>query len=271
MDYLKITITPVTESLSDILVALLAEEGFEGFEEMTDTLVAFLPLASFDKENFEKVLHNFELNYTTEIIAPTNWNETWESNFQPVIVKDFCTIRADFHQLEIKTPYEIIITPKMSFGTGHHATTQQMMSQMKDLNFTGKTVFDFGTGTGILAFLAKMLGAGKTIAIDNDEWSVMNAIENVERNNVDVEVLIDPIEHFSSKQFDVILANINRNILLQYMEMMYAMTVSEGLVLMSGLLTEDQTVIETAANEVGLSLVKRTEEMNWISLLFKKY
>jgi ribosomal protein L11 methyltransferase len=270
MNHLKITISPVDESLSEMLVALLANEGFEGFEELPNTLIAYVEENNFDTAILETILAPFIVSYTTEIITKTNWNETWESNFQPVIVKDFCTVRADFHELEIKTPFEIVITPKMSFGTGHHATTQQMMSQMKDMNFVGKSDFDFGTGTGILAILAMMLGAENTIAIDNDEWSVMNAKENVERNRVNVEVSIEPIEKFSTMQFDILLANINRNILLQYMNTMSKMTNENGFVLMSGLLTEDQQVIEEAAQKEGLLLIKRTEDLNWISLLFRK-
>ncbi len=270
MDYQKITIAPVDENTSDILVALLENACYEGFEELPETLVAYINTNDFSAFNLDEFLKPFNLSYQTEIILKTNWNETWESNFQPVIVKDFCTVRADFHKILINTPFEIIITPKMSFGTGHHATTQQMMSQMKDLNFHEKTVFDFGTGTGILAILAKMLGASKTIAIDNDEWSVLNAKENVLRNNVEVEVTIDSIEKFSTKQFHVLLANINRNILLENMKLISSITVENGFVLMSGLLVEDQKVIEEIAYQNGLVLKNRTEDLNWISLLFQK-
>jgi ribosomal protein L11 methyltransferase len=252
------------------LVALLSNEGYEGFEELSDALIAYCEVDVFDEKNLQEILASFALNYKAEFIEKTNWNETWESNFQPVILKDFCTVRAKFHHIEINTPFEIVVTPKMSFGTGHHATTKQMMSQMKDIDFKGKTVLDLGTGTGILAILATLLGASRTLAIDNDEWSVMNAKENVDRNNVTVEVSIEPLENFATLQFDVLFANINLNVLLQYMNTMSAMTKQNCFVLMSGLLTHDQQVIEDAAKSVGMMLKKRTEELNWISLLFEK-
>ena len=151
--YQQVTIHSHSSEIIEILIALLADKGYEGFQEEENILNAFIAKQDFNAEELQTILDTFQLTATINIIEKTNWNKEWEQNFSPVIVSDFCTVRADFHELEIQTPYEIIITPKMSFGTGHHATTQLMMQMMRRINFKGKTVLDFGTGTGILAML----------------------------------------------------------------------------------------------------------------------
>ena len=181
MQYIRITLNNVAEDAQDILVAQLSYLGFEGFEHNPDNLMAYINEDEFVEEELQAITG--DQAYTTEIIAQQNWNALWESNFEPVIVDDFCIIRADFHNVQVTTPHEIIITPKMSFGTGHHATTQLMMILMKDMDFAGKQVLDFGTGTGVLAILAEQLGAAYALGIDNDEWAVNNALENIARNN----------------------------------------------------------------------------------------
>lgn len=271
MEYIQINI-PVREvSLSDILVATLSDMGYEGFVEEEALLTAYIAANEFDEDALIQLLKGYSVSYTAERIAQQNWNTAWEQNFEPVVVEDFCTVRADFHNIPKRTTFEIIITPKMSFGTGHHATTQLMMMQMKALDLKDKRVFDFGTGTGILAILAEMLGAKSVLAIDNDEWSVENSKENIERNNSkNISIQLGSLEVLHEGQFDVILANINRNILLTYMQQLYSLLKPGSKLLMSGLLEEDEALIQNAAKEAGLSSVNKTALNKWIALLFEK-
>jgi len=271
MQYLKITFAVSSQEIADVLMALLGDLGFEGFEEQQNELLAYIPERDFDKEALDETIASFATPYHIVIIPAQNWNALWESNFQPVIVQDFCTIRAHFHDITVVTPYDIQITPKMSFGTGHHATTQQMMIQMKDISFAGQSVLDFGTGTGVLAILAELLGAHDILAIDTDEWSVENALENVGSNDcARIMVRQGSMEVTEGLEWNIILANINRHILLQYMINMYARLKPHGLLLMSGLLNDDEEIIRSAADQQGFIFLKGTQNKSWISLLFCK-
>lgn len=267
MRHVKISITQKEGNDRDMLVALLAENGFDGFEEDDETLHAYIGEHEFAAAELTALLATLAVGFTREVIEPQNWNEVWESSFQPVVVEGFCTIKAHFHHQETDTPYTIVITPKMSFGTGHHATTQLMMMAMKDIPFGGKSVLDFGTGTGVLAILASMLGAAQVMAIDNDIWSVENANENVGRNETNnIDVRQASIEDIKPQTYDVILANINRHILLDYMLTMYQRIAHNGTLLMSGLLVDDEVIIKTAAQEAGF-IVGDTNTLNgWISI-----
>lgn len=270
MDYIQLSFQ-LGDANNDILIAKLTDIGYEGFEETDTELKAFIPAKDFDEGKLNDCLKGQGITYTKETIAPQNWNAVWEGSFEPVIVTDFCTVRADFHQIDVRTPYEIIITPKMSFGTGHHATTMLMMQQMQHLDFTGKKVFDFGTGTGILAILAEKLGANEVLAIDNDEWCFENIQENVARNHsTKVEALIGSLENIPEQQFDIVLANINRHILLMYMGRLYELLKEGGKILMSGLLKEDYDIILNASEAAGFKLSKSDELNNWIILIFEK-
>ncbi len=271
MQYIKVTIKNATDEASNMLIALLSDAGFNGFEETGGALFAYIEEAAFSLEVLSTITDGQHVDYETEIIAPQNWNALWESNFEPVIVADFCTIRAHFHDIAVSTAYDIVITPKMSFGTGHHATTQQMIMLMKRIDFADKSVLDFGTGTGVLAILGEMLGATAIMAIDNDKWSVENAIENIERNSCKhISVQEASLEDISATKFDVILANINRHILLQYMALLYSKLNLRGAILMSGLLIEDKDIIIDAASEAGFKFMEMSELNNWIALLFEK-
>lgn len=271
MDYIDVCFFTADEAKRELLIAELAEMNVSGFEEKDDALHAYFEQVNFNEQDINNAALRHDLKYTFENISEQNWNTTWESNFQPVIVEDFVTVRADFHDLIVKTPYEIRITPKMSFGTGHHATTQLMMMQMKNIDFKNKSVLDFGTGTGILAILAEMLGANDVIAIDNDEWSYNNAIENVERNNAsNIKVKLGSLENEPDRNFDIILANINRHILLQYMTDMYKQLKADGILLMSGLLAEDESIIVNAAKDAGFIHRETSALNNWIALFFEK-
>jgi len=246
------------------LIALLSDFDPLGFEERDTELIAWFSDGQFDKEILH-VLEGYAFHQAT--VEDKNWNEEWERNFHPVRVGNFAAMRADFHNAIDDVQYEIIITPKMSFGTGHHATTYMMMAQMEHIDFTGKTVFDFGTGTGILAILAEKLGAALIDAIDVDEWSIDNAQENVQRNQCH-QINITQSTVIPDKQYDIILANINRNVILEYMDGLRKATVPNGYILFSGLLTADRNDIIAAAATAGFKLVKEMESTNWISLLF---
>jgi ribosomal protein L11 methyltransferase len=251
------------EEQQELLIGIL-EDRATGFEQQDSRLLAYFEENAFDAEAISDLLKGY--SYTTELIGERNWNAEWEKNFQPVVVHDFVAIRAHFHEPIPGVRHELVITPKMSFGTGHHATTWQMMQAMEHLEFAGKSVFDFGTGTGALAILAEKLGAQRVLAIDNDIWSLENAQENAERNActyVDVSLTTD----IPSEQFDIILANINRNVLLQYVDLLQKATVPGGYLLVSGLLTEDREAIE-AYGRAGCVPDRYTEKANWICLGF---
>jgi ribosomal protein L11 methyltransferase len=263
--------TPNREKI-EILMALLSDAGYEGFEETDERLSAFISTDDFDHDLVDTLAARYDVSVDISQIVEQNWNKSWESNFQPVIVEGFCTVRADFHKMEVKTPYEIIITPKMSFGTGHHATTQLMMEQMRDIDFKEKKVFDFGTGTGILAILAEMLGAAEVLAIDNDKWAYENSQENVGRNNCrNIVVKQGTIENVKGgKHFDIILANINRHILLDYMEQLSGLLADESCIALSGLLTDDKDIIIASAKQHGLKHRKTNTLNNWIMIFLTK-
>jgi ribosomal protein L11 methyltransferase len=270
MDYKEILIKNDNTELNEILIALLSAAGVEGFEETDSALKAFLPASDLDEDLLAETLAPYKVSYSIADIKKTNWNKEWEQNFEPVIVNDFCTVRADFHELNVHTPYEIVITPKMSFGTGHHATTQLMMQMMQQIKFEGKKVLDFGTGTGILAILATMLGADAVLAIDNDDWSVENAKENVEKNSQgNIAVQQGSLEVVTTG-FDIVLANINRNILLHYMQQLHDITNEAGQVLMSGILQEDKEIITEAAKTAGFNFEESKAEKNWMALRFSR-
>ena len=254
-----------TEEQQEILISELQDTGASGFEQKEGELIAYYPESDFNRNEVEHLLRAFTVTAST--ISEQNWNALWESNFEPVVVGDFCAVRAHFHAPVGNTDNEIIITPKMSFGTGHHATTYMMMEQMKHLDFRGKAVFDFGTGTGILAILAEKLGAARIEAIDVDEWSIENTKENAERNHCNrINVCLSTV--IPAKSFDIILANINRNVILQYLPQLKNHVISNGFLLLSGLMKNDEADIVEASREVGFRFIKQTEKGAWISLLF---
>ncbi len=271
MQYVKIMFALSSGEQSDILIALLAEAGYDGFEESGNELLAYIERPKFHEEELREIARGQSVDFNVEIIPAQNWNALWESNFQPVIVEDFCTIRADFHKIVVTTPYDILITPKMSFGTGHHATTQLVMLMMRDTDLKGAKVLDFGTGTGVLAILAEKLGATDIMAIDNDDWCVENAQENVTRNSCKhIKVLKGSLDEVPANSYQVILANINRHILLQHMGGLYDSLDKNGTIIMSGLLLADEPVIVVAAEAAGFKFKKMSEQSNWISLVFNK-
>ncbi len=260
----------------DILLAELGELAFDSFVETEEGLSAYIQVNDDTADLLDDVyiLNNpeFKVSYVTEEIEQVNWNEEWEKNFEPINVDDLCYVRAPFHETK-NAPYEIVIEPKMSFGTGHHETTFMMMKHLLNIDVTDMEVLDMGCGTAILAILALMKGAKHADAIDIDNWCYLNSIENAERNNVtninvyegDAELLAD-----KTNKYDLVIANINRNILLNDMEA-YAKTLKTGgIILFSGFYTEDITAIEEAANKQNMFLDNQLERNNWVSLKFIK-
>lgn len=275
MNYIKVdfTIRP-PEPFRDILIASLSEAGFESFMETETGLQAFIPESSFDS-SFPDQLELLKgdlaaVSYQVETIAEQNWNAVWESDFHPIEVGDKCRIRAPFHASR-DVPYEIIVAPKMSFGTGHHETTWLMMKQMLDLEIAGKSVLDMGTGTGVLAILAAKMGSAEVVAIDNDSHAFENAIENVALNQpVDIAVEKGAADQINGRTFQVILANINKNVLLHDMQTFTDALEKEGELLLSGFFESDVTDLVRKAETCGLRLHRKSEKNHWAVLELQK-
>lgn len=264
MNYIQLIIE-AEGAQQDLLIGLL-EEKATGFEQQDDSLLAYFEEGSYEPEAVTELLKGF--SFRTEVIGERNWNAEWEKNFPPVVVNDFVAVRAHFHEPIDGVRHELLITPKMSFGTGHHATTWQMMQAMEHHDFRGKRVFDFGTGTGVLAILAEKLGAAEVLAIDNDVWSLENARENCTRNGCSRVTVALSSEVPLDQRFDIVLANINRNVLLHYVAYLQKAVVPGGYLLLSGLLTEDRSIIEETYGRAGFAAERSSERSNWISLGF---
>lgn len=265
-NYVEVKIRVRSAAERELLIAALVEEGFEGFEESEDALLAFVAEADFNRQSLESMMRRLHAEYTVATIQEQNWNELWESNFEPVQVGDFCHIRAQFHPPAQGVAHEIVITPKMSFGTGHHATTYLMIDVMKEIDLNGKCVLDFGTGTGVLAILAEKLGARKIDAIDLDEWSIANALENFGTNDAQKIVLHQADAIQLPEMYDVILANINKNVLIENLPSIRGRLVADGTVVLSGLLTSDCNDMVEAAAAAGFTLTGLQERGGWIAL-----
>ena len=266
MDSIQISIE-AKEDQQEILISQLSDLGADGFEQTNNFLITYFSKSTFKSYEVNDLLKGY--SFTTKTIEEKNWNEEWESNFQPVVIDNFCAIRAEFHEPIKNVEYEIIITPKMSFGTGHHATTYMMIEQMRGIDFKNKTVFDFGTGTGILSILAEKSGASEIKAIDVDDWSIANAQENIERNECS-KISVRLSSEIPNETFDIILANINRNVILNYLSQLSHRLKTNCHLLLSGLLTSDKKDIIEACTHEKLDLIKHTERSNWVSLLFIK-
>ena len=254
---------------SEILIAELAELGFDSFVETETGLLAYIPKEGDPPELEDiSILSNpdFQISYNLSEVAPVNWNETWEKNFNPILIDQNCAIRAPFHPA-FEVPYEIVIEPKMSFGTGHHETTHMMVQFLLRAELKGKSVLDMGCGTAVLAILAAMRGAETVTAIDIDNWSYENSIENVSRNGqINIEVLQGDAALLEGRKFDLILANINRNVLLQDLPIYAASLIPpEGELYLSGFLEEDVSLLNEKCTQMGLRLSEKLKKGNWVS------
>ena len=268
--YLQITFQNLSEQVSELLIAKLIEIGFDGFEEEGGNVNAFIPANKFDEASLKGIAESFEIDYSQSIIEETNWNHLWESNFEPVVIDDFVAIRADFHEPIKNVRHEIIITPKMSFGTGHHATTKMMIQQMEKIDFAHKSVFDFGTGTGILSILAEKLGASKIIAVDNDDWSIENAEENFQRNHCRRIELKQADSIMNDHLFNIILANINKNVIMDHFSTLINQLARRGVLVVSGILEDDKEDILNTAAEFSLQYENTMTNNNWMCIRFSR-
>ncbi|WP_347922501.1 50S ribosomal protein L11 methyltransferase [Pontimicrobium sp. SW4] len=256
----------------EILIAELGYAGFESFVETENGVTAYIQKEEWSSDILDDVQilksDEFKISYTFDQIEQTNWNEEWEKNFQPIVVDDVCTVRAPFHNVS-KTKHDIIIEPKMSFGTGHHETTHMMIQHILNNDFTNKSVLDMGCGTGVLAILAEIKGATRIDAIDIDNWCYLNSLENIERNNCKhISVYEGDASLLKEKEYDVIIANINRNILLADMSKYVTCLKKEGLLFLSGFYKDDIPIINKESSKYGLKLKEKLERNNWVSLKF---
>lgn len=267
---IEITISTSDTTQREILIALLSNEGYDGFEETDTVFKACIPEALFSKEILTDLLQPFNISYQQQVITPRNWNAEWESSYQPVVVEDIAAVRAHFHTPISNVKYEIIITPKMSFGTGHHATTWQMMKLMQQVDFNNKTVFDFGCGTGILAILAEKMGASHILATDIDDWCIENTVENAAMNQCNRIQAVQSDVPPSHQQFDVILANINRHILLQFMQQLSAILQPHGYLFISGFYTDEDELLLNEAGLHNLQRITSSQRQNWSCLMLQK-
>jgi len=269
----QFTVTPL-QPASEILIAELSYAGFESFVENEEGLTAYVVSEEFDEEAFAG-LHilqsdEFEITYSSQEIEKVNWNIEWEKNFNPIIIDDQCSVRAPFHE-KPETEFDIIIEPKMSFGTGHHATTHMMLQFILKNDWEGKTVLDMGCGTGVLAILTEMKGAKSVDAIDIDNWCYLNSMENVVRNNCEnISVYEGAAELLEGKHYDMIIANINRNILLEDISKYSECLNPGGKLFLSGFYIEDIPAIEEECNLNGLKIEDELEQENWAALSFIK-
>lgn len=274
MDYIQytFTVTP-TEPGSDILIAMLSDLGFESFSQ-TDTGVDAYIQSELEKEQDIKDLsfEDFKFSFVRTVIPKTNWNEEWEKNFNPVFVDDLLCIRAHFHEKSATAKHDIVITPKMSFGTGHHDTTWLVSKTMFGLDLKNKTVLDMGCGTGILAILAKQLGATNVSGIDIDDWSIENSIENAAINHAsDIEFKKGDASLLPALEtFDVILANINKNVLKKDMASYFTCLKKDGYLLLSGFFTADVEELNQLAQSIGFTFVESFNKNEWAVIKLKK-
>ncbi|MBN8642367.1 MAG: 50S ribosomal protein L11 methyltransferase [Flavobacteriales bacterium] len=257
---------------TEILIAELGEKPFESFIETEEGFSAYIQKEFWTENVLEDVYllssPEFTISYTFEEIEQVNWNEEWEKNFEPIDVDGKCHVRAPFHP-KTTAEFDIVIEPKMSFGTGHHETTHMMIQHLLDMDVTNMKTLDMGCGTAILAILAEMKGAHPIDAIDIDNWCYLNSIENAERNNChQISVYEGDAELLKGKKYDLIIANINRNILLNDMQQYVDCMNPNGVLLLSGFYNEDIPFIDASCTEKGLTFVKKLERNNWVSLKY---
>ena len=276
MNYYACSFTnPENENLKDMFMELLGEIGFDSFMDTDEGFEAYCQEPALDDNELNDIMQmeqfaNVKL-LKKELIPDQDWNATWEASYEPVIINEFCRIRAPFHKVEGSYKYDLVIEPKMSFGTAHHETTSQIIELMLQSDFTGLNLLDMGSGTGVLAILAKKLGSATTVAIDNDEWAYRNALDNIRLNDEnDIIVELGDANSLKDRQFDIILANINRNILLRDMKEYVKCLVDGGKIFFSGFYEEDLVLIAKEAERLGLKYSNHVTKNNWTAAVFVK-
>ncbi|MDE5811815.1 MAG: 50S ribosomal protein L11 methyltransferase [Muribaculaceae bacterium] len=274
---LKLIPSPCNETITDVLAALLADEGYESFVPSAEDLIAYIPVEKFSESRVASVLEQFPMpdvaiSCHSKFVEGQDWNSEWEKNyFKPIVVADRCVIHSSFHTDVPEAEYDIVIDPKMAFGTGHHQTTSLILARLLDLDLHGKHLIDVGTGTGVLAILAAMRGASSVDAIEIDGFAIVNAQETVERNNVNVNLIHGDASKLAQlPEADYLLANINRNIIVADLPA-YARAIKSGATaIFSGFYVEDVDIIAEAAGKVGLKLLDVTERDRWASVAMIK-
>ena len=276
MDYFAYTFTcNPPKPLSEILIAQLADIGFESFEENEQGVVAYIPEKLHNSESVNSVVDGLlgigSIEFTSEHIPDQNWNAVWESEYPVVTIGKQCIVRAPFHKV-IPGEYDldILINPQMSFGTGHHETTYLVLSMLLQMDVQNKILLDMGSGTGVLAIGAKKLGAGRVDAIDSEEWAYKNTVENVELNDVDIHVQKAEVIPQDSPVYDVILANINKNVLIMLMPEFEKHIKSGGTLVLSGFFKTDLDAIQTEAANHNFQLEHQETKNSWLALKFNK-
>lgn len=273
MDYYGI-ILATTPATGEILMAFLADLPFDNFEEKSIGLIAYIPVKDWNK-TVETVIQDLQKKYTftyeKKLIPYRNWNAEWKASFQPIVVNAFCAVRASFHPRNPNVPFDLIIDPKMAFGTGHHETTYSMLEMMKSLNFKSKKVLDYGCGTGILAILASKLEANPISAVDIEIESYENTINNANINSVsNIKAFHGDLSCITSKNYDIILANINRTVLLNSFESLYKMIVKGGVLIISGCLLSDEKLMLEAIQSNGFIHQKTIKKNKWLGMKMTK-
>lgn len=274
MDFIEVTLQ-VNADFADILIAELGELGFDAFVETESGFSAYIDEDKYVQTDLEETISRYSgitpISYNTQKIERQNWNEEWERNFEPLFISNQVSVRASFHEKPEAAKYDIVINPKMSFGTGHHETTTLMIENQLTLDHQGKRVLDMGCGTGILAIMAGELGAAEIVAVEIEDWTVENARENAGINNYpQIDVRLGGAETIAGDEpYDIILANINRNVLLEDMPAYTAVLKKEGTLLLSGFYTEDLPILQDRAAALGLTYISHREKNNWVSAIFK--
>jgi len=275
MEYIELSCTLRNdEGLQDILIAKLGEIGFESFVENDETLQAYIQGELYEEQLLKEIFADqlfHDIPYMMTQIQERNWNAEWESNYPFVLIENRCMVRAPFHEKNPNVEYDIVIEPKMSFGTAHHETTSQMISLLLDEDVKGLNVLDMGCGTGVLAILAMMKGAAAVTAVDNDEWAYENSVENLKRNGIlDQTILLGDATVLEFKSFNLILANINRNILLKDMHYYFDALPFGGKLFMSGFYEADLPAIKAEAARLGMKFIKNISSNNWVAAVFTR-
>lgn len=276
MTYSELTLHTAKKNLQDIFVSELADIGFESFVNEKECLKAYIQTDDLNNDAILALMEQYNedgngLKFEIQHLEEVNWNATWESSFEPIEIDDKIYIRAPFHEAKAGVQFDIVISPKMSFGTGHHATTQLMCKAMLEMDLKGKKVLDMGCGTGILAILAMKLGAESADGVDTEEWAVENTLENASTNETVVNAILADSKQFqTSSTYDVVFANINRNIIVRDLGNYVQLMKSDSDILMSGFLTVDESIIVEKAKEFNLKLVQKNNIEEWLMLHFKK-